>query len=253
MTRWTFFGRILPERIPLRISLPEFASKLVDSGVRYRTKIDIADGQFIVQATVENGDIDIYTLRNSIEHGVRLATDLAGYLHGCSFGVDIISAASEEGESVVFGINIPILADSRKEKTNEIEADLLKVIAESVPARMALADFREAMRNPVGTGFFCFRAIEAMMQSMKTNPDDDKHDARWWNEFMTRLRISRAAKDAIKAHADYPRHGKAKSVSDADRAMVFRLTDEIISRYLAYLRGGKVPLSSSKFPELLGP
>jgi hypothetical protein len=116
---------------------------------------------------------------------------------------------------------------------------------------MALADFREAMRNPVGTGFFCYRAIEAMMQSMKANQDEKDGPA--WEALRKGLQVSRAALEMIKDHADYPRHGKIKSISDANRAMVFRLTDEIVGRYLAYSSGGKIPLLSSDFPELLCP
>jgi len=157
MARWIFFGRIVPERIPLRISLPELVSETLYSGMRYRLKIDIIDGQFVANADIESSDkdIDIFTFRNSVEHGIRLATDLAGYVHGCSFDVDIISAVSEHGESVIFGIDVPALRESRIGKNSQIEADLFKVVAENILARMALADFREAMRKPVGTGFYC--------------------------------------------------------------------------------------------------
>jgi len=69
-----------------------------------------------------------------------------------------------------------------------------------------------------------------MMQSMKAHPDDDDRPA--WEALRSRLNLDRPVIDAIKVHADYPRHGKVSSISDADRAKVFRLTDQIVKRYL---------------------
>jgi hypothetical protein len=246
MPNWTFFGRILPERVPLRIEGPELTGEAKAAGVRYRAKVLIADGQFIVPVTIENGRTDIHTLRNLVENDVRFFTDLIGYLHGGSFDVDFVSAVGDDGSAVVFGITIPALVEARKEPGGEIANDLLQAVAESVPARMVLAGFREAIRSPVDTGFFCYRAIEAMMRSMKTSPKDS--DKTSWDLLRTRLQVDRPVIDAIKAHADDPRHGNISTISDEERAKVFRLTDEIVRRYLTYLRRGKIELPSSEFP-----
>jgi hypothetical protein len=79
VSKWTFFGRILPERVPLRIEGPEFIGVAKAAGIRYRAKVKIADGQFIVPVTIENGQTDIYTLRNMAENNIRCLTDLIGY------------------------------------------------------------------------------------------------------------------------------------------------------------------------------
>jgi hypothetical protein len=59
--------------------------------------------------------------------------------------------------------------------------------------------------------------------------------------------------DAIKAHADYPRHGKVSSISDHERGNVFRLTKEIVWRYLTYLCRSKTELPTSEFPSFVLP
>jgi hypothetical protein len=164
----------------------------------------------------------------------------------------MISATSDEGSAVIFGIKIPVLQDTRIKPTTEIEEDLLKAVSEEIAARLVLADFREAIRSPVGTGVFCYRAVEAMMQSMKTS-QDDKDDGPAWAQLRTRLQVDRSAIDAIKKHADYPRHGKPQSISDADRGKVFRLTDQIVQRFLTYLRRGKIPLALPEFPLFVYP
>ena len=106
MTRWTFFGRVLPERIPLKVALPEWTSELREFALRYRVTIQIADGQFVVPVIIESGQIDVHTLRNLVENDIRIATDLIGYLIGGSFDIDMISATSNAGPSVVFGVTI---------------------------------------------------------------------------------------------------------------------------------------------------
>jgi hypothetical protein len=251
MTTWTFFGRILPERIPLSVELPEQTSNYNEFGLRYRIRVFIADSQFVAPVVVESGEPEIHTLRNLIENDIRIATDLVGYLRGASLDVDILGATSDAGPTVVFGITIPVLQGALSRNMSSIEADMYKVVAENTPARLVLADFREAIRTPVGTGFFCYRAIEAMMQTMKSHPDDKDGPA--WDRLRSQLQVDRSAIDAIKAHADYPRHGKVQSISDADRAKVFRLTDEIVRRFLAYLRQGKSPLALSAFPTFMHP
>jgi hypothetical protein len=251
MTQWTFFGRVLPERIPLSIQLPERTWECPEFGLRYRMPVQIADGQLVVPVITEEGRVDVHALRNLVELNVRIATDLIGYLMGGSFDIDMISASSDEGASVIFGVKLPVLEQARKSRFSSVEADLFNVFLDNIPARLMLADFREAIRNPVGTGFFCFRAVEAMMQSMKADPDDKDGPA--WEKLRDWLQIDRSFIDEIQKYSNYPRHGKITSINDADRATVFHLTDQIVRRYMEFLRRGKTPLSASEFPSLAYP
>jgi hypothetical protein len=242
----------MPERIPLHWgdSL-SFTSTLAEFGLRYRLVLQIAYGQFVASAVVETGPDDPYLLRNSISGDVAKVVDLAGYLYGMSFDVDVISAACNDGRVVVFGNAIPVLTEARRDGPKQLEGDLFSAVLADIPSHIVLADFREAMRNPVGTGFFCYRAIEAMMQSMKTDASDPDGPA--WEILRNRLQIHRSAIEAIKSHADYPRHGRIASVTNDERVKIFRITDEIIRRYLEYLRVEKKPLADSEFPLLKYP
>ncbi len=186
--------------------------------------------------------------RNIVESQMRVVTDLVGYIGGGSFDVDMISATSDAGQSVIFGITLPVLEQARSAQWASPENDLCIAVFRDIAAQLVLANFREAIRSPIDTGFFCYRAVEAMMQSMKADPIDK--DAPAWEMLRDRLQISRSAIDEIKKHSEYPRHGKIASISAADRGKVFRLTDQMIKRYLEYLRRGKAPLFSSEFPSL---
>lgn len=86
------------------------------------------------------------------------------------------------------------------------------------------------MRVPVGTGLFSYRAIEAIMQAMRSSDEESNGFA--WGRTRGTLRVDRSAIDYVRSFADRPRHGRPSGISDQDRAQVFKITDEVIRRYL---------------------
>ena len=255
MSRWAFFGRVVPERIPLSIGTPIiWSSEVKDFGINMDVSFCIADGQLVCNTNVTQGNADTNTVRNLIEIQIRSVVDLIGYLHAVRYDVDIISAINlQTGDRVVFGINIPVLTDRRKNaKTGDyprkLDGQLLQTVMSELAAQVVLQEFREAMGFAIGTGFHCYRAIEAMMQSIRTS--DIEKETTAWDRLRQHLCVNRGAIDFVKDHADLSRHGRPSSISEADRAKVFNITDEIIRRYLHYLSKGKTPLPDSDFPIL---
>jgi len=251
MRKWTFFARITPERVPVTCGAPlQGTAYSAALNINYDFRVAVNASQAIVDITVEDEDLDLPSLRNLADFHIRTVTDLAGYMHALCFDVEVIAAVCQDtNEWQMFGIEIPVLAERRKgEKLDELRMSLLSVIGANPAAQFALADFRESMRVPVNTGFYCYRAIEAMMQSMKKAPDDV--DAPAWQLLRERLCVDRSAIDEIKKHADLPRHGKPSNISDAERSKVFVLTDEIMKRYLQYLEQGFTPLTELEFSTL---
>jgi hypothetical protein len=243
MSTWTFFGRILPERVPVTWHAPLQGSAHSALGFAFDFRVKIHASQVILDLTITQGDAhDVPTLRNAAAEFIRGVTDLIGYKQGYYFDVEIVAAIHRDTDDwTVFGIEIPILKARREaQQINAIDGALVQAFGESVAAHLVLAEFREAMRVSVGTGLHCYRAIEAMMQSLKTNPGDADGPA--WEALRNRLRVDRSAIDEVKQHADFPRHGKPWAMSDADRAKVFGVTDEIIERYLLYLVSGEAAL-----------
>jgi hypothetical protein len=59
----------------------------------------------------------------------------------------------------VFGIEIPVLAARRAgENVSALDGRFVDAVGRNPAAQLVLADFREAMRLPIGTGFYCYRA-----------------------------------------------------------------------------------------------
>src|SRR5438105_4570713 len=112
MKRWVFFGRVLPERLPLKISDMKWSANARELGVSFDLDLGIADGQVLVIVSVTKGDPELHSLRNLIKTNISVVIDAIGYLEGLSFDIDMISAASlDTGDRCIFGTGIPVLQD----------------------------------------------------------------------------------------------------------------------------------------------
>jgi hypothetical protein len=229
---WTFHGRVLPDMPSLSFQLPSHRAEN-SLGFSYELSGAIHNSK-VIALVHQLGATDVLTLRNAVAGDIQSSVDLAGFFFGAGLDVDLISATADDGSWRFFDAFIPAL---QKTGTLEIPGDLIIAAGGDIPAQIALADFREAMRVPVQTGFFCYRAIEAVMQSFKNKPNDS--DGRAWVTMRTDLRIDRAAIDRVKAHADWARHGRGGVVTDQNRLDLFQTTREVISRYLDYVLSGR--------------
>lgn len=247
---WTFFARALPERVPLTFEIPGADVTTRASGVKLKIHGGLADrGQITCRLSVLEGNPDIFFVRNLLDQHLRALIDLFGY-QGLAFDLDIISATSQSGETVSFGIGIPGLMEAHGAKagTHEISGQTVLAAMANDGARVALAQLRNAMREATGTGFFCYQALEAMMQDIR---NDNDTDPRAWERFRTSLNIDRSAIDFVKSHADDRRHGRTPDISDAERLKVFLITDKSIERFLQFLTGGNADLDTARFPLLI--
>jgi hypothetical protein len=247
---WTFFGVIHPERVPVTLPAPikgrASSSALAED---FEFDVRIHASQIIIDLVVESDEADIATLRSVAVGQAEILTHLIGYNAACCSSVEIKSAVCQSDQAwQVFGIDIPVLSKAREGKPMQIESAVLQAVGANPEAQMVLGDFTNAMRFPVGTGFYCYRAIEAMMQFMKESEGEDEKKA--WPRLRERLRVERAAIDAVKAHADLPRHGKPSTMLDADRVVIFKITDEIVRRFLVYLKSSQQPLPAGEFEVL---
>jgi hypothetical protein len=240
---WVFYGRVLPDVPTISIPLPRHTAN-VALGFSFELEGEIHNSK-LMAGVRQLSPVDILTLKNVVKSDIQSSVDLAGFLVGAGLDVDLVSARADNGSWHYFDAFIPAL-----QITGEVQLAASLIIATSadVPAHIMLADFREAIRTPLQTGFFSYRAIEAAMQSFKTDPRGSDKDA--WSTMREELNIDRAAIDRVKAHADWARHGQSGSITDGDRLVVLKSTRAIIQRYLDYIVGGRVTLDGSTYPRL---
>ncbi len=105
MPKWTFFGRVLPERIPATWKTPITASASVDSlGISFDYRLTVTNSQVVVDIAITRGQPDTATLRNLAEDCFRMVTDS----NGSSFDVEVIfGICHETGEWELFGNRNP--------------------------------------------------------------------------------------------------------------------------------------------------
>jgi hypothetical protein len=245
---WTFFARLHPESMPLSMQRQSFNATFDLLRLGYVATIDIAQSQVIAHIKLTNGDPDISTLRNAVETTIRGSTDLIGYLFGGSFDVEMISARNMiSGDTIVFGITIPILR-SRRDGQPILPSEMFVAVSASAETQAVLAYFREAIRSPIDTGFFCYRAIEGMLHSVVQIRK--QATGTHWRQFRDTLNVAQSALNYVKQHSDLPRHGRLSAITDEQRAQVFSITDEVIRRYLYWLVHNRSSLNKIDFEVL---
>ncbi len=219
---------------------------LVESGVGFSFEImgNICNSKFLATVT-QLSDVDLLSLKNGVADTIQNSVDLAGLLFGAGLEVDIISAAADNGSWRFFDAFIPAIMKTGR---TEVSTELLVAVGGDVASHIALADFRGAMRVPVQTGFFCYRAAEAIMQTFKTA--EVQKDAVAWAKMRNQLHISEEALRRIKLHADWARHGQAGVITDPERAQLLVVTQKMIRRYLDYLLRVKAPLNVGDYPTI---
>jgi hypothetical protein len=247
---WIFYAKVLPERASISLRGLDYTVHVASElGFKCRfEKVVLIDSQIIARATLVEGNTDIFTVRNALAQHLRNLADLAGFQTGRHLDVEITSAVSttDPEDWVIFGNTIPALF----KESADLTLDMLQVALTDTPLSMALADFRKSMPDGTETGFYCFRAIEAVMQSFAVEGDSD---IKRWERMRGALRIERGAIDFVKGHADDRRHGRVSpTITDAQRQKVFKTAHVIIDRYLALKIQKAEELDSSKYPMITG-
>jgi len=96
--------------------------------------------------------------------------------------------------------------------------------------RRATADFKNAIRYPNDTGFFCYPAIESLLHRyIERDPSLDKKAA--ISKLASDLNVDPACLQCLRNLSDEPRHGRAHSISGQDRTRAIRATREILLRF----------------------
>ncbi len=240
--RFIFTGRILPEFPSLDMADPLIYKFYANDGTTLYGSISIVNSK--IMAIVKTDNQDIFTVRNYVTAQARMVLDVIGFLNGYYLFADIQMAILSMGRQVGFDTRFPALQATVSKRPFEFES--LLTMCQDEPLRMALADVRSAMEAAVETGFFCYRAVETLMQSFKVGSDND---ATGWKKMHLALHSSRAYIDqTLKSHADVRRHGSVTFITSPERDLCLLTTAAIIDRYTQYLNNGKQPLDIVEFP-----
>jgi hypothetical protein len=232
---WIFFGRVLPERTPLKFIFPSSRIQVPDFGLTLELSDFIVDNsQFLLRVRIERGSCDLLTMRNIIDDHIRAHLDFIGYKRGVVYHLDIVgSFVPDFSDYHFFAQLIPALAELKSNTVSgtgqfDIRLDEIELVSGSVAIKLALADLRKAKDNAVDSGFYCYRAVESIRQEF------GEVAGAAWEHLRRSLKVDRSCIDYLKHWADPRRHGKSVPIIDGERKNLLIISDEIVDRYIKY-------------------
>ena len=233
--RYTFSGIIYPERAEINLPTIPIRMNAVDAGISGTVIVTSSSSQLSAIFESSSEVNDVFTLKNYVADVVRVIVDGYGYLSGCGYDVEIVKLVLTGGpEPIMFGVDIPVLRPSGTDISVPF-TQLMRVFADerSLYVQRSLGDFREAIRSPKDTAFFCYRALESLRQYFVVE-EHIPSDKTSWERLRQALAVERATIDYVKTFADPLRHGAGKSISDSERADLFIKTKSIIDRFIVF-------------------
>lgn len=248
MANFTFIGKVLPERATLNLPRPIAMRWKNASGENFNLSINIYANQIIAHFKYsDRAKVDLATARNIIDEHTQILVNLAGFLVGVCYDVEITSVLNNDTSDVqVFGRDFPVTRNKPQSRGNKFyELVPLPGMTSIVP--LALADLRAAMRYPADTAVYCYRVFEAVLEDFKIPRGNQKQAL---NQIASDLNLGsgKELRSFLGKHANSRRHGKPVSISWSDRKAVMRRAWLVMDRYLEFLKRGRKPLPKSKFP-----
>lgn len=238
-----FSGMVLPERADVNFSgLKWLEISQPDSDLSFRLNLQIYKSQISATAKSNKKIDDIITLKNCVHSTVSFFVDSLGFDLGCGYNIEITKCTFNGGDDVViFGVNIDAL---KKEENKWVSAlAVLRASQEAnevqqIQLQRALSDFKNGILISNDTGFYAYRAIEAI----KTAFDDS------WDKMNQSLKIARNYTEDLRVkHGNPQRHGNTTFMTSEDRIDMLLRAKNIISRYVTYLNNGNNDLNSDEF------
>jgi hypothetical protein len=231
-------GKVLPERALIDVSKIVFRTSRATDVSDGQLEVVIIKSQITARFTSAGTMDNVFTLKNLVENAVRSVLDVVGYCNGFGYDVDIVQAVNPETlELQVFGIDVPAVTEFASTARLDFNA-VFKLTGDGQAGeflKASLTDLREATKDPRGTGFHCYRAVESLMKccSSRQSPPPTNSTAAW-ELFRATYTIDKDEIMRIKGYADGVRHGDPTTalITDAERAVVLRSAWDIVTRYV---------------------
>lgn len=232
MSKLYFSGVVLPERAHLSVSEVRSELRSPDGSSYARLALNIFNNQ--ISVIVESDEPDILTLRNVVRLEAEFVANVAGFLSGFGYDIEITKVFGEAlTPTLVFGIDIPVL--SERAKSRDL-GHLVNTIFSlcfgpgAIYIRRCLADLSFAIKRPDDTPFYCYRAIESLRQSFGA----DLSEGEQWREMAAAVGSSKEEMEPLRTRAFPARHGVPLPLSDQDRQELFLYTWAIVERFIDF-------------------
>jgi hypothetical protein len=231
-------GVVHPERAGVYYQMPVIR---LEGRITGEALVTVFASQLTASVKIEETDLPDSELSYYFQDFLSGLVNMVGFVLGYAYDVELISLIDPaKEEHIVFGVDFP---DGIR---NPQQPDLLQELLLASQHKMswyffhALADIKRAARSLHDSGFYCYRAIESVMQFFKIHGEDvplsgKKADERAWEKMRNALGVSREEIDTVKEKADPLRHGKPTSMTEEERSQLMKITVPIIDKFCTFL------------------
>lgn len=236
MELYLFEGIVHPERAQITFQLPPLGFRHITSGTEAAAYVSIILNRIALWVESPT-EWDIFDLRNVAATILQNELAIVAYLKGYAYDVEIRRVLNRARNiDYVFGIDIPCIAKRKEEinLTKEVEKIHAKTAGDAgVYLHRCFADLTAAMKTPDDTGFYCYRAIEALRQYciVRFGLDPEKKSEQW-SKIRQVARCDEQTLLDIKAAADPVRHGAILGLTSAQRETLFTKTWDVVDGFL---------------------
>jgi hypothetical protein len=242
MQEYILKGRVLPVRATL--SLGELQMQVLEG--ENKTPTEVAVSIYSNEVTVYYNttvEIDIFDLRNICLNLVNGIISAVGYYSGIGWTLEITQVLNRKlSINYVYGADIPCLS-----KRNDIRkfSEFWQKISFAPPKERifidrCFSDLTSAIKHPLDTPFYCYRAIESLRHLCAIRYGLSKESEQW----QKLSELSGKTWDDIKHIKDFAnnaRHGNHKSFTDNERESFFTVTWDLIDGFLDSLMDEENP------------
>ena len=169
---------------------------------------------------------DIGTLTGVVLDAVQFELNIVNLVNGTKFRAEILEYNAGDGWYPPNPF-IPAIRERENESTREEKTARLYALmsADNLVAQIYLnqivSDLNLAIRYPIDTAFYCFRAVETMARYFCESMSSKKIAPKHINAMLKNLKASRDDFELLKKYADSVRHGNVVPISSALRATFF--------------------------------
>lgn len=233
--KYIFYGKVLPERVNFTLYPP-----ITMKSEKYQLVVGSLYSKLTIECDNEDTTLNLGTLKNVVDSTIRLLVDAFGYSIACGYDVEIESAYNSlTKEITMFGVqeeifdseeDLKLIRDGKPPSILGIDIkEIGSLMGLDVALRLAMADFRESIRNPDVTAFHCMRAIQSLKHSDSLV---DTGDSQRLEQLKTNIKLCKKTLDKVSIPGNEQRHGKPLPQSGENRKEQMLITWEVIRRYL---------------------
>lgn len=249
---YIFAGRTTPDGVAVKFDVSDPPLKLTVSGVDGQTcqvSLLLSGGIYIALAVEAQAAInDITTFRNQMTTICDSIYHAASFLNGRHLSVELTSLTEVETHRFwTFSDEVPDLQSTRHERPVAIE-ELTKLAITNAYLRISLSDLSHAIASPNDTGFYCYRAVEALMEEFKL--PDESDSGRAWKRLRDALQVTQSWIGPLTNASRANRHGELQGLSGQERVFLMQRSWTLVYRFACLRSRGIGTLPTSEFPLL---